>query len=134
EEGPDGPVRRLEACQSPVWDTVLTMIGLADAGLPADHPALVKAGEWVLGEEIRGPGDWQVRRPPLAPGGWAFEFDNDNYADTDDAAEVILALRRVELPGQTEAGNRAAISRGLRWLEGMQCNDGGWGAFDGDNN
>ena len=34
EDGPGGPVRRLEACQSPVWDTVLTMIGLADAGLP----------------------------------------------------------------------------------------------------
>ncbi|HEV2933710.1 MAG TPA: prenyltransferase/squalene oxidase repeat-containing protein, partial [Streptosporangiaceae bacterium] len=88
EEGPDGPVRRLEACQSPVWDTVLTMIGLADAGLPADHPALTSAARWVLGEEICGPGDWQVRRPHLAPGGWAFEFDNDNYPDTDDTAEV----------------------------------------------
>ena len=61
EDGPDGPVRRLEACQSPVWDTVLTMIALADAGLPADHPALASAARWVLAEEIRGPGDWQVR-------------------------------------------------------------------------
>ncbi|HME65481.1 MAG TPA: squalene--hopene cyclase, partial [Streptosporangiaceae bacterium] len=130
EEGPDGPVRRLEACQSPVWDTVLTMIGLADAGLPADHPALVKAGEWVLGEEIRGPGDWQVRRPSLTPGGWAFEFDNDNYADTDDTAEVVLALRRAALPA---AEAKPAIERGLRWLAGMQSKDGGWGAFDADN-
>ena len=130
EEGPDGPVRRLEACQSPVWDTVLTMIGLADAGLPADHPALVKAGEWVLGEEIRGPGDWQVRRPSLAPGGWAFEFDNDNYPDTDDTAEVVLALRRAALPA---AEAKPAIERGLRWLAGMQSKDGGWGAFDADN-
>ena len=94
EDGPDGPVRRLEACQSPVWDTVLTMIALADAGLPADHPALASAARWVLAEEIRGPGDWQVRRPDLAPGGWAFEFDNDVYPDTDDTAEVVLALRR----------------------------------------
>jgi squalene-hopene/tetraprenyl-beta-curcumene cyclase len=130
EDGPDGPVRRLEACQSPVWDTVLTMIGLADAGLPADHPALVQAGEWVLGEEIRGPGDWQVRRPALAPGGWAFEFDNDNYPDTDDTAEVVLALRRVALPA---AEAKPAIERGLRWLAGMQSKDGGWGAFDADN-
>jgi squalene-hopene/tetraprenyl-beta-curcumene cyclase len=119
--------RRLEACQSPVWDTVLAMTALADAGLPPDHPALLKAAEWVLGEEIRQPGDWQVRRPHTPPGGWAFEFDNDNYADTDDTAEVILALRR------TASDNRAAISRGLRWLEGMQCKDGGWGAFDADN-
>ncbi len=131
EDGPDGPVRRLEACQSPVWDTVLTMIGLADAGLPADDPALVRAGEWVLGEEIRGPGDWQVRRPALAPGGWAFEFDNDHYPDTDDTAEVVLALRRVD--PTTLPDGKPAIERGLRWLAGMQSKDGGWGAFDADN-
>ncbi|HUN30967.1 MAG TPA: squalene--hopene cyclase [Trebonia sp.] len=125
--------RRLEACQSPVWDTVLVMIGLADAGLPADHPALASAADWVLAEEIRQKGDWQVRRPDTPAGGWAFEFDNDNYADTDDTAEVILALRRVQLPGQQKHDNRKAIERGLRWLEGMQCKDGGWGAFDADN-
>jgi squalene-hopene/tetraprenyl-beta-curcumene cyclase len=125
-------LRRLEACQSPVWDTVLSMTALEDAGLPADHPALARAAHWVLDEEIRQPGDWQVRRPHTAPAGWAFEFDNDNYADTDDTAEVILALRRVDLK-ERGAGNRAAIRRGLRWLEGMQCKDGGWGAFDADN-
>ncbi|HLN69702.1 MAG TPA: squalene--hopene cyclase [Streptosporangiaceae bacterium] len=130
EDGPDGPVRRLEACQSPVWDTVLTMIGLADAGLAPDDPTLTRAARWVLGEEIRGPGDWQVRRPSLTPGGWAFEFDNDNYPDTDDTAEVVLALRRVFLPGND---TKPAIERGLAWLAGMQSRDGGWGAFDADN-
>jgi len=130
EEGTAGPVRRLEACQSPVWDTVLTMIALADAGLPADHPALVNAERWVLGEEIRGPGDWQVRRPDLVPGGWAFEFDNDVYPDTDDTAEVVLALRRA---GPKRPTKQAAIDRGLTWLAGMQSKDGGWGAFDADN-
>jgi len=125
--------RRLEACQSPVWDTVLVMIGLADAGLPTDHPALASAADWVLAEEIRQKGDWQVRRPDTPAGGWAFEFDNDNYADTDDTAEVILALRRVQLTGEAKKDNRKAIERGLRWLEGMQCKDGGWGAFDADN-
>src|SRR6266571_4514257 len=63
EDTPDGPVRRFEACQSPVWDTVLAMIALADAGLTGDHQALAAAARWVLAEEIRGPGDWQVRRP-----------------------------------------------------------------------
>ena len=130
EDGADGPVRRLEACQSPVWDTVLTMIALADAGLPADHPALVNATRWVLEEEIRGPGDWQVRQPDLAPGGWAFEFDNDVYPDTDDTAEVVLALRRA---GPRHPSKQAAIDRGLAWLAGMQSKDGGWGAFDADN-
>jgi squalene-hopene/tetraprenyl-beta-curcumene cyclase len=127
EDTPDGQVRRLEACQSPVWDTILTMIALADAGLAADDPALVRAARWVQGEEIRGPGDWQVRRPGVAPGGWAFEFDNDGYPDTDDTAEVILALRRVTPKDQ------AAIDRGLAWLAAMQSKDGGWGAFDADN-
>jgi squalene-hopene/tetraprenyl-beta-curcumene cyclase len=120
--------RRIEACQSAVWDTVLTMTALADAGLEPDHPALISSANWVLSEEIKSPGDWQVRRPNVAPGGgWAFEFDNDNYPDTDDVAEVILALRR------TSADSKAAIGRGLSWLEGMQSKDGGWGAFDADN-
>jgi squalene-hopene/tetraprenyl-beta-curcumene cyclase len=131
EQTPDGPVRRMEACQSPVWDTVLAMIALADAGLPPDHEALVKAGDWVVSEEIRGPGDWQVRRPDLEPSGWAFEFHNDLYPDIDDTAEVLLALGRTALPEQ--AGAMAATGRAIRWLTGMQSRDGGWGAFDADN-
>jgi squalene-hopene/tetraprenyl-beta-curcumene cyclase len=131
EQTPDGPVRRMEACQSPVWDTVLAMIALEDAGLPAGHEALVRAGTWVTAEEIRGPGDWQARRPGLAPGGWAFEFHNDVYPDIDDTAEVLLALGRAGMPAGS--GAREAADRAIRWLTGMQCKDGGWGAFDADN-
>jgi squalene-hopene/tetraprenyl-beta-curcumene cyclase len=131
EETPEGPVRRLEACQSPVWDTVLAMTALADAGLPPDHPALVTSARWVLGEEIRGPGDWQVRRPALEPAGWAFEFENDGYPDIDDTAEVLLALQRTMLPPGPGAAD--AVQRAIRWLVGMQSRDGGWGAFDADN-
>ncbi|MFD0822281.1 prenyltransferase/squalene oxidase repeat-containing protein, partial [Micromonospora zhanjiangensis] len=98
---PDGEVRRLEACQSPVWDTALAVVALADAGLGPEHPALVRAGGWLLDEQIRVPGDWAVRRPGLPPGGWAFEFDNDGYPDTDDTAEVLLALRRTAADGRT---------------------------------
>jgi squalene-hopene/tetraprenyl-beta-curcumene cyclase len=125
-------MRRVEACQSPVWDTVLSMTALQDAGLEADHDGLTRAAHWVLDEEVRQPGDWQVRRPDTAPGGWAFEFENDNYPDTDDAAEAVLALRKLDLKERT-AESRAAINRSLRWLEGMQSKDGGWGAFDADN-
>jgi squalene-hopene/tetraprenyl-beta-curcumene cyclase len=132
EDTPDGPVRRLEACQSPVWDTVLAMVALADAGLAPGHPALTRAADWVLAEEITGPGDWQVRRPALAPGGWAFEFDNDNYPDIDDTAEAVLALRRVRGTGE-DGARTSAIRRGVRWIAGMQSRDGGWGAFDADN-
>jgi squalene-hopene/tetraprenyl-beta-curcumene cyclase len=137
ENGPHGPVRRLEACQSPVWDTALALVGLGDAGLQADHPALVSAATWLLGEEIRGPGDWQVRRPGLHPAGWAFEFDNDGYPDVDDTAEVLLSLRRVRLPAGSAPGTAGhaagASARAVQWMIGMQSRDGGWAAFDADN-
>ena len=127
EKTEDGWVRRLEACQSPVWDTCLAVTALLDAGIPAEDPAVARASDWLLREEITVPGDWSVRRPGLAPGGWAFEFHNDTYPDTDDTAEVILALRRVGLK------DRSALDRGVAWLIGMQSKDGGWGAFDADN-
>ncbi|MFD0268275.1 squalene--hopene cyclase [Streptomyces sp. NPDC127106] len=129
--GDAGPVRMVEACQSPVWDTCLAAIALADAGLPPDHPALVKAADWMLDEEITRTGDWAVRRPGLAPGGWAFEFHNDTYPDIDDTAEVVLALRRIRHsdPGRAEA----AIARAVSWTLGMQSRNGAWGAFDADN-
>ncbi len=127
---PDGPIRRLEACQSPVWDTCLAVIGLVDSGVAPDDAALLRAGQWLLEEEITVPGDWAVRRPNLHPSGWAFEFANDIYPDIDDTAEVILALRHLEfgLPGCADALERAAA-----WTVGMQSRDGGWGAFDADN-
>ncbi|MEU6527481.1 squalene--hopene cyclase [Streptomyces sp. NPDC046924] len=123
--------RMIEACQSPVWDTCLATIALADAGLPADHPQLVRAADWMLGEQVVRPGDWSVRRPGLPPGGWAFEFHNDNYPDIDDTAEVVLALRRVKHHDPERVDN--AIGRGVRWNLGMQSRDGAWGAFDADN-
>src|SRR5205814_5664403 len=95
EQTSAGVVRRLEACQSPVWDTGLAVTALLDAGVPADDAAVVRAADWLLDEEIRVRGDWSVRRPDLVPGGWAVEFADDGYPDTDDTAEVVLARRRV---------------------------------------
>jgi squalene-hopene/tetraprenyl-beta-curcumene cyclase len=123
--------RRIEACQSPVWDTALAAVALADAGAPPDDPALVTAADWLLGEQVVVPGDWSVRRPALEPGGWSFEFANDNYPDIDDTAEVVLALRRVDHPDRERV--ERAIARGVRWVEGMQDSSGGWGAFDAEN-
>jgi squalene-hopene/tetraprenyl-beta-curcumene cyclase len=128
---PAGESRRLEACQSPVWDTALSMVALSDGGLAGDHPAMARAAEWLLGEEVTQSGDWSVARPGLAPGGWAFEFANVNYPDVDDTAEVVLALERVRNGGGARMDG--AVQRALRWVEGMQSGDGGWGAFDADN-
>jgi squalene-hopene/tetraprenyl-beta-curcumene cyclase len=123
----DAEGRRLEACQSPVWDTALAVTALADAGVAPDAPLMRDAATWLLGQEVTTPGDWSVRRPGMAPGGWAFEFENDNYPDVDDSAEVALALRRVDV------GDGGAVERAIDWVLGMQCADGGWGAFDVDN-
>jgi squalene-hopene/tetraprenyl-beta-curcumene cyclase len=133
ESTAEGPVRRLEACQSPVWDTGLAVTALLDAGVPADDPAVQRAAAWLAGEEIRVSGDWSVRRPGLAPGGWAFEFANDLYPDTDDTAEVVLALRRAAAGAGDRAPIDAAVTRGVAWVVGMQSRGGGWGAFDADN-
>ncbi len=123
--------RRLEACQSPIWDTALAVVALHDGGMKPDDPAMVAAGRWLIEQEVTATGDWAVRRPGLAPGGWAFEFENDNYPDVDDTAEVVLALRRIESALGPDA--RAACARAVAWSAGMQSRGGGWGAFDADN-
>jgi squalene-hopene/tetraprenyl-beta-curcumene cyclase len=130
EQTSDGPLRRLEACQSPVWDTCLAIVALADAGVERSHPDLHRAVTWLAHEEVHSRGDWSVRRPDLAPAGWAFEFANDYYPDVDDTAEVVIALHRA---GNGGPKITAAIERGVAWTVGMQSADGGWGAFDADN-
>ncbi|MFI6581489.1 squalene--hopene cyclase [Embleya sp. NPDC050493] len=128
----DGELRRrFEACQSPVWDTGLTLVALRDAGVPASDPRVVKAAGWLMDEEIREVGDWAVQRPDLEPGGWAFEFANDYYPDTDDTAEIVMALRYTDHPDG--ARKDAVLDRAERWTAGMRSKDGGWGAFDADN-
>ena len=123
---------RMQPCVSPVWDTCIAMVALEEAGLPPDHPALVKAAEWLLSKQVLGPGDWQVKNKDAEPGGWAFEFRNDFYPDVDDTAFVLMALQRVKYP--EPARMEAAMRRGIQWLLSMQNRDGGWGAFDRDNN
>jgi squalene-hopene/tetraprenyl-beta-curcumene cyclase len=122
----DDKGRRLEACQSPVWDTALSVIALLDAGVPASDAAIGRAAEWLVGREVRVRGDWTVRKPKLASGGFPFEYANDNYPDVDDTAVVVLALRRAGVGAD-------ACARGIDWTLGMQSSDGGWGAFDVDN-
>ena len=123
---------RMQPCVSPVWDTCIAMVALEEAGLPPDHPALVKAANWILSKQVLGPGDWQVKNKDAEPGGWAFEFRNDFYPDVDDTAFVLMALQRVKYP--EPARMEAAMRRGIQWLLSMQNRDGGWGAFDRDNN
>jgi squalene-hopene/tetraprenyl-beta-curcumene cyclase len=129
-ETAEGDSIRLQPCFSPVWDTCIAMVSLEEAGLPADHPVLVRAADWLLAKQVLGPGDWQAKNPADA-GGWVFEFRNDFYPDVDDTGFVLMALRRVAYPDRARL--ERAMRRGVRWVLGMQNRDGGWGAFDRDN-
>jgi squalene-hopene/tetraprenyl-beta-curcumene cyclase len=122
---------RMNCCISPVWDTAWAMRSLIDSGISSDHPALVRGGEWLLDKQILDYGDWAVKNKQGKPGAWAFEFDNRFYPDVDDTAVVVMALHGVRLPN--EKLKQAAITRALNWIATMQCREGGWAAFDLDN-
>lgn len=127
----DNETIRLQPCISPVWDTAIAMVALEETGLPASHPALVRAAEWLLKNQVLGSGDWQVKNRKARPGGWVFEFRNDFYPDVDDTAFVLMALQRVDYPDRERL--TAAARCGVEWLLSMQNRDGGWGAFDHNN-
>ncbi len=122
---------RIQPCISPVWDTAWCLRALVESGIAADHPALVKAGSWLLDKQILDYGDWAVKNKGVTPGGWAFEFDNRFYPDLDDSAVVVMGLSQVKLPDETQ--KQKAIARCLNWMASMQCKPGGWAAFDLDN-
>jgi squalene-hopene/tetraprenyl-beta-curcumene cyclase len=123
---------RVQPCISPVWDTAWSIRALVDSGLSPSHPALVKAGEWLLSKQILNYGDWAVKNRQGKPGAWAFEFDNRFYPDVDDTAVVVMALHAIQLPN--EKLKNQALQRAVNWIASMQCQAGGWAAFDLDNN
>jgi squalene-hopene/tetraprenyl-beta-curcumene cyclase len=119
---------RIQPCMSPVWDTAINVIALAESGLPPEHPALEKAAKWLVEKEVRLRGDWAVNNPHPEPSGWAFEYNNVYYPDTDDTAMVLMALRLVRPKEPNALGE--LFRRALAWQLSFQCGDGGWAAFD----
>jgi squalene-hopene/tetraprenyl-beta-curcumene cyclase len=134
--GPDSAY--CQPCFSPVWDTALAGLAMAEAGFIPEGVArsdvVDAATVWLRGRQINDVvGDWAVRRPDLAPGGWAFQYNNPHYPDVDDTAVVGLLLSRNGDPAHAEA-----IARAQNWIVGMQSgggssSDGGWGAFEPEN-
>jgi squalene-hopene/tetraprenyl-beta-curcumene cyclase len=121
-----------QPCHSPVWDTCLTLCTVLEAGLPRDHAAVRAAVEWLFARQVFVRGDWTRRAPRLEPGAWVFQFENAFYPDVDDTAKVVIALIRA---GVLENGKqRENLAAAVYWVAGMQSADGGWGAFDVDNN
>ncbi len=119
---------RIQPCLSPVWDTSINAIALAESGVSPSHPALRKASDWLESKEVRIRGDWAHKNPHPEASGWAFEFNNEYYPDTDDTAMVLMALRLIQ-PSKPE-GFETMFRRALGWQMSFQCRDGGWAAFD----
>ena len=105
---------------------------LERSGMPNDHPAVQKGVEWLIEQQVHFKGDWQIKNPYGSSGGWAFEYNNDFYPDTDDTSMVLMALVDARLDNETR--RTKSIKLGLDWMLSMQSSDGGWGAFDVDNN
>jgi len=122
---------RIEPCFSPVWDTAIVAICLAESGIPPEHPAMKKCGDWLMEKEIRFRGDWQYKNPAkVESSGWVFEYNNKWNPDVDDTAMVLLALRKI--PTDDPKKRDECFQRGLKWMMTFQCKDGGWAAFDKD--
>ncbi len=126
--------RYIQASESPVWDTLLGLLALDDAGLLDRDPAAVtRAVDWILDHEVRFRGDWAVKLPDVEPGGWAFERANLHYPDVDDTAVALIVLGRLRARYRDPARIDAALDRATRWVLAMQSRNGGWAAFDKDN-
>lgn len=127
----DGDEIYFQPCFSPVWDTGIAAFALGESGA-APFKAMQRCADWLLTKEVRRKGDWSVKRPHTEPSGWYFEFANEYYPDIDDTAMVLLGLKHTR--ASDPAAQAACADRALKWLLDMQSSDGGWAAFDVDNN
>ncbi|MBV9302632.1 MAG: squalene--hopene cyclase [Acidobacteriaceae bacterium] len=121
----------IQPCYSPIWDTAIAAFALPETE-DLSHATLGRVADWFLSKEVRRPGDWSRKRPDAQPSGWAFEFNNEFYPDVDDTAMVLLALAKA--PASNETKQRECEKRAVDWILAMQGKDGGWAAFDVDNN
>ncbi|MBT6096165.1 MAG: squalene--hopene cyclase [Rhodospirillaceae bacterium] len=118
-----------QPCLSPVWDTGLAAHAMLEAGTELDDTVMQRALDWLVERQILDvAGDWAANASGLRPGGWAFQYWNDYYPDVDDTAVVVMALQRAD-----PERYKHAIDRATEWIIGMQSRNGGWGAFDIDN-
>ncbi len=122
-----------QPCVSPIWDTGLASHALLETGDDEALRQVTKGLQWLESKQILDVrGDWIARRPHVRPGGWAFQYANAHYPDVDDTAVVALAMDRAQQL-DPKIDHRPAIARAQEWILGLQSRNGGWGAFDADN-
>ena len=122
----------LQASESPVWDTFLGLAAMQDCGRGMTV-GMDRALEWALDRQDTSYGDWAQKVKGVRPGGWPFERANLHYPDIDDTAVALIVLARLPLRWRQQSRISTAIERAAEWLLAMQSSNGGWAAFDKDN-
>ena len=127
-----GGTLHIQASESPVWDTLLSLLAMQDCARSFTS-AMDRALDWCLAQEVRYRGDWSQKVPRAEASGWAFERANLHYPDIDDTAVALIVLARLPRRLREQPRVRAAIERAVSWTLAMQSSNGGWAAFDKDN-
>lgn len=120
--------RRQQFTDSTTWDTILCFDLLKRLGESSSSPQMQRARSYVMASQNNHLGDWSRRARNVPPGGWAFQRTGRWYPDNDDTVTAVTAL----LDADAGVASDATV-KGVRWLLGMQCSNGGWASWDRDD-
>lgn len=101
------------AMDSHYWDTILSGLALVESGY--DPEKLKPVADYILQARDR------------KTGGIPFGLDFEYAPDVDDTAEAVLFCQSIGAP-------KRELNKAANWLMSMQSKDGGYGAFDKNNN
>jgi len=123
-----------QPCVSPVWDTALACHALMEVGSAGSEDKVAPCLDWLKPLQVLDvKGDWTMQKPDVRPGGWAFQYANPHFPDLDDTAVVVMAMDRAREKLVNDGRYDMPIERAREWVEGLVSKNGGWGAFDADN-
>ncbi|MEH7691862.1 terpene cyclase/mutase family protein [Bacillus altitudinis] len=111
-----------ENSTSTVWDTALVSYASQRAGRKREDPMIMNSFTYLLDRQQMKKADWAVHNRHAAPGGFGFSHINTNNPDCDDTQIVLKAIPKEYAPLQWK--------RGYDWLLSMQNRDGGFSAFE----
>ncbi|APP16842.1 MULTISPECIES: terpene cyclase/mutase family protein [Bacillus] len=111
-----------ENSTSTVWDTALVSYASQRAGRKREDPMIMNSFTYLLDRQQMKKADWAVQNRLATPGGFGFSHINTNNPDCDDTQIVLKAIPKEYAPLQWK--------RGYDWLLSMQNRDGGFSAFE----
>ncbi|MGE7876099.1 squalene--hopene cyclase [Peribacillus muralis] len=113
-----------------VWNTSLISYALQEAGVPYEDGTVHAANQYLLSRQHYMYGDWLIHNPDAIPGGWGFSDLNTMNPDVDDTTATLRALAN-QIREATD--KRDSWQRGVSYTVSMQNEDGGFPAFERNN-